>query len=478
MWDDLLMAGRRFADVGVRGPRRMPLVGWRGNLMRFFGDPFGGLVALSRWGEAAGDRLVAIADRHPAFVCGFGPEINRRLLTDRATLAPFITPLRAAPGSALEVLYDNPFVVTGEMHRCHRRMMMPSFHRSRVAAYRDVIVEQLDAMMAPWQLGEVIDAPHVMQGMTLSVIMAVVFGLDERRSQREAEAFRRLLTDLLDAMGELLVMFVPIDVPGSPYRRMRTLAERYVAEVEALARRQSPGDDVLTALLTAPATPTRPRVAGQLFSLLTAGHETTYAALSWALMLLAAHPRVLGALYDELHGALRGEAPRVEQLGALPLLDGVVRESLRVLPTAPYGARRALEDIELVGHRLPAGAVVIYSHYVTHHMPELYASPERFDPRRWETIAPSPYEYLPFGTGPRTCIGVEFARLELKLALAAIVQRWWPELVPGARVDCRLRMTLRPHPGLPLRLRAPGSRIRPARLRGTVNAAVEWPVAP
>lgn len=467
------MADRRFGDVDIRGPARLPGLGWRGNVLRFFADPFAGLTALARRPE----RLVALADRHPAFLCAFGPEHNHRLLTDRTAFDPFITPLRAPPGSAFEVLVDNPFTTTGERWRCHRRAMVPPFHKKRVARYRDVIVDLIDAMLAEWRIGDVIDLPHALQGLTLSAMMSVVFGLDVRHSRQETEAFRALLTELLDAIGHLGAMFFPVDLPATPYRRMRRLAERFVAEVGALAerRRGAAGEDVLSDLVEAhhAAGTDDPRaLVGEMFSLLTAGHETTYAALSWALLLLAAHPAVLGDLHDELCGALRGAAPTVEQLGALPLLDRVVREALRLLPTAPYGARITREETTLGGHSLPRGAVVIYSAHVTHHLPEVFERPRVFDPERWHRAEPSPYAYLPFGAGPRTCLGAEFALMEMKLTLACLLQRFWPALVPGRRVDCRLRITLRPHPGLWVTLCQPGSRLPAPRLRGTIHDAV------
>jgi cytochrome P450 len=464
---DLLMLDRRFADVTVRGEPRVPVLGWRANVARFFADPFAGLVRLSRRPE----RLVAIADRHPAFVCGFGPEINHRLLTDRGSFAAFVTPLRATT-EAFALLLDNPFTTVGEAHREHRRVMVPPFHRRRVERYRDALVGLIEAAIGPWRVGDVIEVTDAMQRLTLSAMLAVVFGLDVDGSRRRTEEFRVLLGELLTAIGNPSVIFFPADVPGAPFRRMLRLGERFVAEVSALVeeRRRSPREDVLSELL---AGDSRSPV-GQLFSLLTAGHETTYAALSWVLLLLGSHPRVLADLQDELRGALKGDAPGLDQLAGLPLLDRVVKESLRVLPTAPYGARLALEDVELEGHRLPKGAVIIYSHYVTHHLPEVFPAPRRFDPGRWATIDPSPYEYLPFGAGPRVCVGAAFATLELKLTLACLLQRFSPELVPGSRVDCQLRITLRPQPGLRMVLRPVGEG-RAVPMQGTVHEAVALP---
>jgi cytochrome P450 len=464
-------------DIDVRGPARMRGLGWRGNLLRFFADPFAGLQQLSTYP----DRLVALADRHPAVLCAWGPELTQRLLMEREHFESFVTPLAARPGSPLEVLSQNPFTATGEAHKEHRRVMVPPFHRKRVSQYRDVIVERVEAMLRPWKVGQRIDAPDELQRFTLGVILAVIFGLDVEEGGREVQAFRGQLGELLHALGRRSVMFAPVDLPGTPYHRMLQLAQHFIDDARELiaARRSAPGADVLSELIAGQAETqalSDEALLGQIFVLLTAGHETTYAALSWTLMLLAAHPSVLGPLQEELAGVLRGEAPTVEQLGALPLLDRVVKESLRILPTAPYGGRLARTDVELGGHAIPEGSVLLVAHFLTHRMSEVYADPLRFDPERWTRIQPTPYEYLPFGTGPRVCVGAALANMEMKLALACLLQRFSPELVPGTQVDCVLRVTLRPS-ALPIVLRPVGSRLARASLRGTVLAAVDFGAA-
>ncbi|MDD9943546.1 MAG: cytochrome P450 [Myxococcales bacterium] len=465
---------RRFENVPLRGPRRLPIVGWRGNLLRFFAKPYEGLLELARYGQ-----LVVIADCHPGFICAFGPEHNRQLLTERTVFDPFVTLLSAPPDSPLMRLSENPFLRSGDEHRAHRRMLVPPFHRQRIARYRNAIVEHIDRDLTGWRPGARVEATTMMQRYTLGVMMRVVFGVDERRSAAEVESFRLLLGGLLEALGSLGAMVFPVDLPGTPYRRLQSLAQRFVEAVTDLieARRACPKVDVLSDLIASRAEHDLPAdaVLGQLFSLLTAGHETTYAALSWTLMLLAAHPDVLGQLYDELHAELGGDPPTLDQLRHLPFLQNVIRESLRILPTAPYGARSARHPTTLGDVHLPQGSVVVFSALITQHMPELFTAPWRFDPRRWETIDPGPYAYLPFGAGPRTCIGADFAFLEMQLTLATLLQRAWPSLCPWTQIDARLRVTLRPHPGLPLVLVRAGSRLPRTTLRGSVTRVVRPP---
>jgi cytochrome P450 len=142
-----------------------------------------------------------------------------------------------------------------------------------------------------------------------------------------------------------------------------------------------------------------------------------------------------------------------------------------------WWSRISAQPFSLGPYELPRGARVIYSPYITHRRPELYAQPRRFLPERWRTIAPGPYEYIPFSAGPRACLGAGFALMELKVALALIVQRFRLTLRPGARVDYGGLMLSQPQPGLPMRIAAQDRRLAASPLRGTIAELVEPPAA-
>jgi cytochrome P450 len=182
--------------------------------------------------------------------------------------------------------------------------------------------------------------------------------------------------------------------------------------------------------------------------LFAAGHETTSNALCWSVALLSQHPAIAAALCEELWSVLHGDAPSIEQLAQLPLLDRVVKECLRLLPPAPLNPRVAAVDTELGGHPIPSGTEIVSSIYHTHRCPDVFPEPQRFSPARWEQLDPGPYAYCPFGAGPRLCIGVTFALVELKVVLAMLLQRFRLALPPNARVDRHVSITLRPAPGL------------------------------
>jgi cytochrome P450 len=453
----------RAAPVPLPGLAPMPLLGARGNVLKFFADPF----AVLRRVYAEHGALAALTAGRPEVVFAFGPEHARPLLNDRDDFAPFISTLKAAPGSALERLATrNLFCVDGDIHTRERAITAPPFHRRCAARWTRDIVALADETAQAMTPGDTVDLPHAMQGYTLAVIMRVVFGLDAATRREEVTRIRDLLLKVLELAGNPAAALLPLDAPGTPYRALRDCAERFEREVTRLAAHAHP-DSALGALRAEPAD----YLSGRLFGLLTAGHETTFSALSWTLALLAQHPDVLAALTDEVAPFATGELDP-EALRALPLLDAVIKESLRLFPPAAYGARVLVRDAALGGVHLPRGAVVIFSHFITQHMAALYPEPARFDPGRWAGLHPSPYAYMPFGAGPRACPGAEFARVEMAALLARLLPRVWPEIPDGIALDARLRITLRPHPALPVRWLPSGKAPRRARVRGTFNDCV------
>jgi cytochrome P450 len=179
-----------------------------------------------------------------------------------------------------------------------------------------------------------------------------------------------------------------------------------------------------------------------------AGHDTSANELTWILFLLSQHPQVAADLLDELENVLGGEAPTVEQLQKLPLLDRVVKESLRVLTSIPWNGRVTSQPTNLGGYELPAGTEVWVSIYHTHQMPEIYPEPERFLPQRWETIQPTMYEYNPFSVGSRICIGAGFAMMEMKIVLAMLLMRYRLQLITEKPINAKGFIVMAPENGM------------------------------
>jgi cytochrome P450 len=277
--------------------------------------------------------------------------------------------------------------------------------------------------------------------------------------------------------------FLPIAAPGTPRRRLVDGSARLEADLRAVIADKraagAAGDDVLATLLATHdeegAALTDDELLGQLFILFLASHDTTKNAIAWTLFLLAQHPAVLREVVDEIRGALGGGPPSTADLAKMPLLERVIKESLRLFPPAPLTARLMVQPAALGGVDFPAGTEVILSPYNLHRYPDLYPDPARFSPARWEALSPSPFEYAPFGAGPRSCIGAGFAMMELKTVLSMLLQRFGVALPPGARIDRRTTVVMTPRHGMPMTLLPAGEIARPSPVRGDVREMVDLP---
>jgi cytochrome P450 len=201
-------------------------------------------------------------------------------------------------------------------------------------------------------------------------------------------------------------------------------------------------------------------VRDELVTLFLAGHETTSHALTWTLYLLSRNPGATRLLHAELERVLGGRTPSYEDAAQLVYTEQVLKEAMRIYPPAYTVARRAIEDTSIGRWPVQRGSEVILWIYMTHHDERWYPQPSAFWPDRFteeEEAKRPPLAYLPFGAGPRACIGKVFAMLEAKLILATLAQRLRFELTPGQRVEVSPRITLSPKHGMRMKIRARGS---------------------
>jgi cytochrome P450 len=197
-------------------------------------------------------------------------------------------------------------------------------------------------------------------------------------------------------------------------------------------------------------------IRDQLLTMLIAGHDTSTALLAWALYLLGAHPDALHQASAEARAVLTDDPPTPEQLKELPFLDTIIKETLRLYPPIHVGNRRAADDVEVDGYPVPKDNRVMYSIYLAHRDPAHWDDPEAFCPARFDRFqrssVPPAFAYLPFGGGPRNCIGAIFAQVEAKAVLGKILRDFDLELLPG-RVHEHMGATLEPRPGVKMRVR-------------------------
>lgn len=353
----------------------------------------------------------------------------------------------------------------GEHWHRRRRMQQPAFARPRIEALDRIVVPAVDAMLERWapsiERGAPLDVDAEMMRLALEVVGHALFGID---LGRDAPALTRAVMDTLDSIVHRArhPFSAPRWVPTADNRRFaRALAALDEATYAIIAeRRRAASDerDVLGLLLAAKdpddGRPLSDRdLRDEILTLLIAGHETVASALTWTWLLLTRHPEAYARMADEVGALLGDRAPTAADLSGLGYLRGVFAESLRLYPPAWVISRRTIAADAIEGHAVPAGALVVISPYVIHRHPALWSDPERFDPERFVgERTRHRFSYIPFGGGPRICIGNEFALTEAALILARVTQRVRLSLASPEPPAVEALVTLRPRGGLPMQI--------------------------
>ena len=479
---DTIQPGARTKErqATVPGPRSKPILGWRGNVLSMLGDPVMNMIKLRRnYGD-----LVALGQEASAPICVFSPEYNHQVLSDTKLFYSLdvnseVAPIQLPRGTSASRLLSGVAGMNGEKHTQHRRLLMPGFHKKRVDMLLDTVIMRTQEHIEGWQPGQKLNLAHEMVELSLSLAISGLIGLDPKE---EGSRVRHLLEHWGKHGLSPQVVMLPYDVPGLPYRKFIDYSNQLEAEfIRVIERKRASGvdeGDALAIMLQAQdedgAKMTDTELLGHLTTLFTAGHETTACALTWTLFLLSQHPHVMADLMDELSSKLGGGAPTLEQMRDLPVLDHVVNEGLRMFPPGMWMFRTSTAPFEMGGYEFPKGKHIVFSPAVTHRRPDLYAEPNRFMPERWEGIDPSTYEFLPFGGGPRRCLGATFATLELKTVIPIILQRFRLEVPAGTRVDRAGAILSTPRGGIPVTVRSQDRRFTPANVRGNIHDLVDF----
>jgi cytochrome P450 len=427
------------------GPATLPKVGPIANLIKFFINPIPTLYHhYKTYGPVSnlGVKLFYGADT----VLAIGPEYNQQVLSNPKAF--YSIQYESKEDTAASRLTSGVVYLNGEQAREQRRLIMPAFHKKEIDNYANQMIAVTERFLNGWHIGESVNVHAEMVDLTMAIVVKTLFGLDYDERGR---ALGVLLEKWLGLNNGILTMMIPKAIPGSPAQRLLVVAEKIEAIIKALLEEKRPhlaeSHDVLSMLMRANdedgTRMTDTQVIGNTAVMYLAGHETSANALSWALFLLSQHPKVAADLMDELDANLHGEPPTLENLGNLRLLDAVINESLRLFPPLSYIPRIVHEPCQVGGYDIPKDTAVMISHYMTHRLPEIYAQPDRFNPERWFTINPSPYEYIPFSAGPRMCIGATFAMMEMRIVLAMLLQRYRLSVVPEKAVNASIMFLLR-----------------------------------
>jgi len=387
------------------------------------------------------------------------PELVQELMTRRHPSLEKNRPMRKA-----RILLGQGLLTSdGELHRRQRRLIQPAFYRPRLRSYAEVMARYAAEAGARWRDGETIDGTAEMMRLTQRIVAKCL--LDADVEEAEARTVGRALDTLVGGFGILLMPFSEalVRLPLPAMRRLRRArAELDEVIFRRIDERRRSGDrgDVLSMLLFSRdddgAGMSDRQIRDEALTIFLAGHDTTGNGLAWTWHLLAGHSEAEAAWHRELDTVLDGRPPTADDVPQLVETRRVLFESMRLYPPVPAVGRQVAEDFELAGQRIRHGAVVQYSQWTLHRDPRFFPEPERFRPERWtpdfEKSLPKG-AYVPFGIGPRLCIGMPFALEAGVLALATLGRHWRLRATPGAAIRLLPRsITLRPDRGIRFQL--------------------------
>jgi cytochrome P450 len=370
----------------------------------------------------------------------FGPESNRKVLvTERNKV------LWRNHDPVTDLLQHGVLVTDGEEHDYYRKLMEPSLHPSQLDGYTKMMREKTKQVTFEWQDGQTVDMLIESRKIALLIIMQALFSVDAW------DDLPRIWTPILKAIDYISpgTWILWRKIPRLGYRKHLRVLDEYLYSIIA-DRRQLTEDskneqpstvhhlssDLLQRLIDAGLNDNT--IRDQMLTMLIAGHDTSTALLAWVFALLGGHPDTYKQLVAELESDNRP-----------PLLDQVIKEALRLYPPIHIGNRTVAEDMEFEGGIVPAGARMFYSIYLTQRDPCIWENAEDFCPARFERGRKTlPFSYIPFGGGPRACIGAAFGQAEARLVLAYLLKHF--ELTPLNADEIRPHMgaTLEPRPGV------------------------------
>lgn len=369
---------------------------------------------------------------------------------------------RALSRPIADFLGNGLLISHGDYWKQQRHLVQPAFHHHRLDSYGAVMVRCVLQTTETWRDGAVLDVDHEFMKMTLMMVTQTLFSADVSESVDDIAEATKILQRIAYRQGQdpfQLPAWIPIPSHVKKQRTIRLLDDVVMRIIQNRRSASVECDDLLSMLLDAVGVDGKPltdkQVRDEVMTVLLAGHESTANALTWMWYLLAQHPEAEAKLDTELDTALDGHTPTVSHLKHLPYTTMIVKEALRIYPPAWALPREATEAVEIGGYPIKKGSLLLAVPYTIHRDPRYYDDPARFMPERFadngESRLPR-HTYIPFGGGPRYCVGNNFALMAMQLTLATLHQRYRLRLVPDQQVALDPLLTLRPRYGLHMQI--------------------------
>ena len=463
----------------IPGPVPMPVLGWLPWLLRFGIHP---LDTLEELRKKYGNLIRLNISQYPAIIV-FDPEYNRQILRDPSAFYSYdldLVPVEFPQDSPIRRATNGMPLMNGPRHGDQRSALLPYFHKKFITRYHEACIEITERKLKSWKLDGVVNMRAEMEQLAMWLATVPVLGLDP---EKEGEAIGRQLERTMNTLLNPFTLLFPYNIPGMPFHRLLKNAEEMETIVRGVIARKKEegltGNDILSIMIQMreqdPDRLSESELIGHTTTMFRGGYNPNGMVLYWTLFLLSQHPEVLKRTLAELEEVLNGNNPLPEHMDRLPYLEGVLKETMRIFPAGTWTGRLAMQDFELDSHPLPKGTWVVMSPYITHRLPEIFPEPYKFKPERWLSAHHSAYEFMPFSAGPRYCIGQSLGMLQLKTAMAILLQRYDYVLKPGTRVDYVGLNSIRPKNGLPMYIRRLGEKRPVAPLAGNVRDLVSIP---
>lgn len=398
---------------------------------------------------------------HGNTVFMIGPAANHYVLVSNADSFSW---REGHMGDLIPLLGDGLLTIDGDFHRRSRRIMLPAFHHEAIAAALSTMNREIDGALAGWRSGACVDLYYWARRLALRIAMRALFGFDPDATRARIDVARKFEQGLGFWARDYFLQVMR--GPGSPFQQMqaarRDLDALIFSEIDRRRASGERGVDLLSLLIDARDEEgewlTDQQIRDEVMTLLFAGHDTTTSTVAFMFYELGRHPDIVAALREEQHRVLGSATADAGVLmsGQLELLDRVLDETLRMYPPAWIGPRRAIDTYEFAGQKVPAGAYVGYSSWVSHHLAEVFEEPFEFRPDRFTPPAKAALPrgaYVPFGAGSRICIGMRFGQLETKAIATELVRRFELTAVEGYELRTRQMPTIGPRDGMPMIVR-------------------------
>ena len=393
-----------------------------------------------------------------------GPEFVQQVLVDDADSFIKAEQMRRALEPALGQAI---LTAEGARWRLQRRTAAPVFRPANVSGFLPAMLDAAETTKRRWSKmapGSELDVAHEMMGVTFDIILDTMLS---GRGDTDVARVERSMNDMLESTSWTLALSALRAPTWTPFPG-KWKADRGSAYLRGMVRdrvvqRRRTGerhDDLLSLMLDATDPETGAAldegdIADNILTFIAAGHETTALALTWTFFLLSRHPEIEARVLSEIQAVTAGQPLDASKVASLSYTRMVIQEAMRIYPPAPVVVRQSTRNISIGGEEITPADTVILPIYAVHHHKLLWDEPERFDPDRFTPEAVKSrhrYSYLPFGAGPRICIGMGFALLEAAAILGTLLPAIKLESAPDFTPTPKLRVTMRPAEGMPMRV--------------------------